>query len=335
MVIPTPVRTSLPGPLETWVRHELSDVEAALATVPRGTKAVQRAAHHLLDLRGKQLRPMCVALASKVGSGFDERARELAVAVELVHTATLLHDDVVDVAEQRRGRAAARVIYGNAASIFAGDWLLVEALRRITAVDPAMVAPMLGVIEEMILAESIQLERRGRVGAMDRASWLEVVEGKTASLFRWAMAAGARAGGLDGSVSSALQRFGVLLGIAFQTVDDCLDLAGDPAVTGKDALADLREGKLTFPVLVAVEREPAFAERLASILAAAEEHGEIASEDAAAVTAALVRTDGIGAAKRFAADHIRRAIAVLDEVPAGPGRDALANVAEASIARAA
>src|SRR5262245_16997431 len=98
MVIPTPV--------ETWVRHELLDVERALATVPRGSRMVQRAAHHLLDLRGKHLRPMCVALASKVGTGFDDRARELAVAVELVHTATLLHDDVVDVADLRRGRAA-------------------------------------------------------------------------------------------------------------------------------------------------------------------------------------------------------------------------------------
>lgn len=327
MVIPTPV--------ETWVRHELSDVEAALATVPRGSRVVQRAAHHLLDLRGKQLRPMCVALASKVGTGFDARARELAVAVELVHTATLLHDDVVDVADQRRGRSAARVIYSNAASIFAGDWLLVDALRRITTADPSLVMPMLGVIEEMILAESIQLERRGKVNGMDRASWLEVVEGKTASLFRWAMGAGARVGGLPPSVETALQRFGVLLGIAFQTVDDCLDLEGDPAVTGKDALADLREGKLTFPVLIAVEREPAFTDVLAGILAAAEETGEVASDDARVVAAALARTDGLGAAKRFAAEHIRKAIAVLDEVPRGPGRDALATVAEASLARAA
>jgi octaprenyl-diphosphate synthase len=327
MVIPTPV--------ETWVRHELLDVERALATVPRGTRVVQRAAHHLLDLRGKHIRPMCVALAAKVGTGFDARARELAVAVELVHTATLLHDDVVDVAEQRRGRAAARVIYGNAASIFAGDWLLVDALRRIGAADATLVAPMLAVIEEMILAESIQLERRGKVDALDRDSWLAVARGKTASLFRWAMTAGARAGGLDATAGAALESYGALLGVAFQTIDDCLDIAGDPAVTGKDALADLREGKLTFPVLVAVEREPAFAGRLCEILARTDETGEVARDDAAAITSALVRTDGIGAARSFAADHIRRAIATLSAVPAGPGRDALATAAEASLARAA
>jgi octaprenyl-diphosphate synthase len=327
MVIPTPV--------ETWVRHELLDVERALATVPRGARVVQRAAHHLLDLRGKHIRPMCVALAAKVGTGFDARARELAVAVELVHTATLLHDDVVDVADQRRGRAAARVIYGNAASIFAGDWLLVESLRRISAADATLVGPMLGVIEEMILAESLQLERRGRVDAIDRDSWLAVARGKTASLFRWAMIAGARAGGLDPTASDALERYGVLLGVAFQTIDDCLDLAGDPRITGKDALADLREGKLTFPVLIAVEREPAFAARLGEILARADATGEVAGDDAAAIVSVLSRTGGIGEAHAFAADHIRRAIATLSDVPAGPGRDALATAAEASLARAA
>src|SRR5688572_15627343 len=158
----------IPAPVARWVTHELRDVERALEAVPRGERIVQRAAHHLLDLGGKHLRPMCVALASKVGTGFDARACELAVAVELVHTATLLHDDVVDLADTRRGRAAARVVYGNAASIFAGDWLLVDALRRITNASPELVAPMLAVIEEMILAESIQLERRGRIDGMDR-----------------------------------------------------------------------------------------------------------------------------------------------------------------------
>src|SRR5215208_8118393 len=102
--------------LQAWVRNELRDFETELAIVPRGARAVQRAAHHLLDLGGKHLRPMCVALASKVGTGFGPAARQLAVAVELVHTATLLHDDVVDDAETRRGKPTARTVYGNAAS---------------------------------------------------------------------------------------------------------------------------------------------------------------------------------------------------------------------------
>src|SRR6478609_7017182 len=152
--------------LGRWVRADLVEFEAELSVLPRGARVVHQAAHHLLDLRGKHLRPLCVALASRFGEGFTPRARSLAVAVELVHTATLLHDDVVDVAERRRGQPTAAVVYGNAASIFAGDWLLVAALRRISAsgVD-GVLERMLGVIDEMILAESLQLERRGRIVA--------------------------------------------------------------------------------------------------------------------------------------------------------------------------
>src|SRR5215218_8852203 len=146
--------------LGRWVRADLADFEAELATLPRGARVVHQAAHHLLDLRGKHLRPLCVALASRFGDGFTPRARGLAVAVELVHTATLLHDDVVDVAERRRGQPTAAVVYGNAASIFAGDWLLVAALRRISATGvDGLLDRMLAVIDEMILAESLQLER--------------------------------------------------------------------------------------------------------------------------------------------------------------------------------
>ena len=119
--------------LARWVREDLAAFETDLQAVSRGPRAVQHAAHHLLDLDGKHLRPMCVVLAGRFGTGFTPAARALAVAVELVHTATLLHDDVVDIADRRRGEPAARVVYGNAASIFAGDWLLVGALRRIGA----------------------------------------------------------------------------------------------------------------------------------------------------------------------------------------------------------
>src|SRR5262249_4120417 len=111
--------------LDRWVRDDLIDFEAERAAIPRGGRGRHAAAHHLPDVGGKHLRPLCVALASRFGDGFTARARGLAVAVELVHSATLLHDDVVDLAERRRGQPAACVVYGNAASIFAGDWLLV------------------------------------------------------------------------------------------------------------------------------------------------------------------------------------------------------------------
>nr|MBA3395256.1 polyprenyl synthetase family protein [Deltaproteobacteria bacterium] len=253
--------------LDRWVRQDLVDFEAELAVIPRGARVVQEAAHHLLDLRGKHLRPVCVALASRFGDGFTERARGLAVAVELVHSATLLHDDVVDLAERRRGQPSAAVVYGNAASIFAGDWLLVAALRRIAAAGvDGLLDKMLSVIDEMILAESVQLERRGKLGhaAELRAAYFEIVEGKTAALFRWAMIAGARAANLPAGCEAALERYGLHLGVAFQAVDDELDFAEG---TGKDPLVDLREGKITYPLVIALEREPGLRERLEALLA--------------------------------------------------------------------
>jgi len=313
--------------LDRWVRADLVAFEAELAAIPRGARVVHAAAHHLLDLRGKHLRPLCVALTSRFGEGFTEQARGLAVAVELVHSATLLHDDVVDVAEHRRGQPAACVVYGNAASIFAGDWLLVAALRRVaaTGVD-GVLDRMLGVIDEMIVAESIQLERRGNVTG-SRDDYFAIVEGKTAALFRWAMIAGARVARLPAAAEAALERFGLHLGVAFQAVDDELDYA--EAGTGKDPLVDLREGKLTYPLVVAIERDPALHGRLVALLAEPEPR----RDQLAAIAAAVRATGALAATRQLAEEHVERALVVLEELPAGPPRDALVTVALASLER--
>ena len=318
--------------LGRWVRADLRDLETELAAVPRGERVVHAAAHHLLALRGKHLRPLCVALASRFGEGFTPRARALAVAVELVHTATLLHDDVVDLAERRRGEPAACVVYGNAASIFAGDWLLVAALRRIaaTGVD-GLLDRMLAVIDEMILAESLQLERRGKVAA-ERGEYFRIIEGKTAALFRWAMIAGARSAGLPAASEAALEVYGLHLGVAFQAVDDELDFASaDPAAaaTGKDPLADLREGKMTFPLVVALERDPALRPRLEEALGG----GEVPPAELAAIAGLVRATGALTATRRLAEEHAARALAALEALPAGPARDSLATVALASLER--
>jgi octaprenyl-diphosphate synthase len=312
--------------LGRWVRGDLVEFDAELSVLPRGARVVHQAAHHLLDLRGKHLRPLCVALASRFGNGFTPRARGLAVAVELVHTATLLHDDVVDLAERRRGQPAACVVYGNAASIFAGDWLLVAALRRIGAAGyDGLLDRMLAVIEEMIMAESLQLERRGRV-VTDRAEYFRIVEGKTAALFRWAMIAGGRTAGLDATCEAALETYGLHLGVAFQAVDDELDFADG---TGKDPLVDLREGKMTFPMVVALEREPTLRARFTALLA-----DETPDHTALVAIANAVRATGALAATRaLAEEHAQRAVEALAPLPAGPARDALETVALASLER--
>jgi len=314
--------------LGRWVRADLVDFEAELATLPRGARVVQSAAHHLLDLKGKHLRPLCVALASRFGEGFTPRARGLAVAVELVHTATLLHDDVVDVAERRRGEPTAAVVYGNAASIFAGDWLLVAALRRIAATGiDGLLDRMLAVIDEMILAESLQLERRGRVVA-DRAEYFRIVEGKTAALFRWAMLAGGRIAGLDASGEAALEKYGIHLGVAFQAVDDELDFATADG-TGKDPLVDLREGKMTYPLIVALEREPALQRRMEALMADATP----SRVELGAIASGVRATGALAATRELAEQHVQLALDALASLPAGTARESLETVALASLER--
>lgn len=317
--------------LASLVHADMSTLERELS-VPLGSRAIHRGAQHLLSLGGKRLRPMCVSLASRIGTGFDPRVRELAVAVELVHSATLLHDDVVDMGDTRRGAPSTRALWGNAVSIFAGDWLLVEALRRVRAAHvPGTLERLLDVIDEMICAESLQLERRGRLET-DRETWTRVVEGKTAALFRWAMFAGACAGGLTEDEVASLEQYGVHLGIAFQAIDDLLDLNGDQRATGKALFTDLREGKMTYPLILAMEREKGTEALLRAII-----EGETSDEAAsfAEIAMLLERTGALADCKALAETHAARAIDALAALPQGRAIDALVTVAEASVSRRA
>jgi octaprenyl-diphosphate synthase len=220
------------------------------------------------------------------------------------------------------------VVYGNAAAIFAGDWLLVTALRKIAGAGvDGLLDRMLVVIDEMIVAESVQLERRRKVTGA-REDYFQIIEGKTAALFRWAMIAGARVAGLGAEAELALERFGLHLGVAFQAVDDELDFA-DHGGTGKDALADLREGKVTFPMVVALERDPALRGRLEAMIA----EEVVRADELSAVAAAIRATGALVATRQLAEDHVRRAVTTLEALPAGAARDALETVALASLER--
>jgi octaprenyl-diphosphate synthase len=311
--------------LRVFLEDDLSQVERGLGDVGGGDTPAQQSVRHLLDQDGKRLRPICVALAARSGSGFNAAARVYAVAVEMVHNATLLHDDVVDVGDRRRGADAARVIYGNAASIFGGDWLLVDALCRIQAVgQPGVLERMLAVVKEMVIAESLQLARRGKVRS-STADYFSIISGKTAALFRWAMFAGARAGGLDERATSALELYGQKLGVAFQIVDDVLDVAGDPSATGKSMLTDLREGKMTYPLILAMERDPS----LAAILedAMAEDESGIDPQACAKVARAVVAARAGEDSLELATKYCRDAVKCLEVLPHGRARSSLEAVA--------
>jgi octaprenyl-diphosphate synthase len=242
------------------------------------------------------------------------------VAAELTHSATLLHDDVIDDGPVRRGQPASRVIWGNTVSVLAGDWLLTRSLE-ITAAHPAAaraLPALLATMRRLVEGEVKQLSLRGGFRATER-DYFQVIEGKTASLFGWACAAGAWAAGADGAVPAALARFGEGIGTAFQLVDDALDYAADPSKLGKRLGADLVEGKATLPLIRALEAEPALRARLAPIADGADPTDEVCLE----VIAAVKRTGGIEAARGLAREHTRAALAALETLPDGVHRRAL------------
>jgi octaprenyl-diphosphate synthase len=324
---------ALGGRIERLMGLVSSDMDAyakELDEIECNDHKVGRSAAHLLALGGKRLRPMCVGLAARLGEGFSAGAFELGLAAELVHMATLLHDDVVDQGEVRRGQPAARLLYGNAASVFAGDWLLVEALRRVqNSRVPGQLSALLDTISRMIEGEALQLERRGSV-AVDREAYFAVVEGKTAALFQWALSAGGRAGSLSNLECERLDRFGYNLGVAFQLVDDLLDYAGDSRDTGKQLFSDLAEGKVTYPLILGLEREPALHGSLEAYLAAdGDERASIAEQ----LVRSLHELGAVADTRRCAHQHGDAALETLKDFPACPARTSLETVVLATVRR--
>ena len=236
--------------LRAWLSDELAELEKALGDMAARPAAdvAWAAANHLVAQPGKRVRPICILLAAKLGGRpFDDAVKTVAIACELVHNATLLHDDVIDLGTERRGEPTSRMIYGNAASVLGGDHLLVDALLRVNRLGLGLQSSLLEVISEMVSAEVLQLELR-RAFRPDRKLYLQVVEGKTAALFRWALEAGGILGGVTNREVEILGEVGLALGMTFQLIDDLLDLDGDSELTGKNTFADMQEGKLTWPL---------------------------------------------------------------------------------------
>jgi len=318
--------------IRQWLGDDLALLEADLDATASGPDLAHKAARHLLERPGKRVRPLAVYLASMTAAGADaagpaDGVKHLAVAAELVHAATLLHDDVIDEGTERRGATTARLVYGNSASVLAGDHLLVTALQRVTETGQTeTLAELLACIGDMVAAEALQLKLRGTF-VPDRDLYMEVIDGKTAALFRWAMRAGGRAAGHSPQVVDALGDAGRALGIAFQLVDDVLDLDGDPRVTGKNSLNDLREGKLTWPLIVACERDKSLEFRLRTI---ARSGGDV---DLIGLRDDVLATESLDDTKRRAHGFADAAREALTQLPPSAARDALEAVVDACVSR--
>ena len=202
---------------------------------------------------GKRLRPTLLLLCSRLIAGPTEAAIRLAAVIEMIHSATLVHDDVIDIAETRRGRPSSNVVWGNHASVLAGDWLYMQAFQLALRERSFHVIDLLiGLTQMMVEGEILQLERIGKIGVSE-ADYMELVDRKTASLFAVAARLGAVAGGADEKLESTLADYGWNLGIAFQLVDDILDFTSRETILGKPVGNDLHEGKVTLPLIYALE----------------------------------------------------------------------------------
>jgi octaprenyl-diphosphate synthase len=282
------------------------------------------AARHLVERGGKRLRPVALMLSSACFGPIPDEAREIAVVTELVHSATLLHDDVIDEGMDRRGAPAARVVWSNAVSVLGGDLLLVQALDRTGQRAPRLMPDLVATLRRLVEGEIVQL--RGRVELdVTEQTYERILRDKTASLFSFATRSGARLGGADEDAQNALATFGEELGIAFQLVDDVLDYAAERS--GKTLFADLREGKLTLPLVLAAAKNPELAAPLKRIFA-----GD--REPVSLVSRLVLESGSCDEVRGRARNHTEKALRALEHVQKSPARALLASVAEELAARA-
>src|SRR5436309_7532559 len=234
----------------------------------RGPRELAPAAEALVRSGGKRVRPLLTLLSARAAApGRRSRGRvALAVVAELVHSATLLHDDVIDDGLTRRGMPAPRVAYGNGVSVLAGDWLLAASLDlALRSRAPGAVEALVRTLRILVEGEARQLALRGST-AFTSDDALQIAHLKTGSLFAFCGEAGALAAGAPGAVCAALRDFGLRAGAAFQIADDLLDFESDAATLGKAVLADVTEGKPSLPLAIALKRLPPLREEMAQLL---------------------------------------------------------------------
>ncbi len=314
------------------VEGDLAHVNALILERMRSdVPLIPELANHLISSGGKRLRPMLTLAASQI-CGYQGLGHiRLATAVEFIHTATLLHDDVVDESDLRRGKAAARVIWGNSPSVLVGDFLFSRSFQLMVETGSLRVLNILSNAAAVIAeGEVLQLGTMGNLGVTED-TYLRIVAAKTAALFAAAAESGAVIAQADGLREMALKMYGHNLGVAFQLVDDALDYSGREAMMGKAVGDDFREGKFTLPVILALARanaeEVEFWRR--TMAQRTQEDSDLTHaihliDKHHAITATLTR------ARQFT----EQACAALNVFPDSPMRRALSELAEFCVSRA-
>lgn len=258
MAVVVPFESPHPASIERLTRLVAPDMErvnnAILARTGSDVTMIPEVANHLISSGGKRLRPMLTLAMARLSGYTGDGHIKLSAAVEFMHTATLLHDDVVDQSDMRRGKQAARMLWGNEASVLVGDFLLGQAFKMMVEVGSLQALDILSSAAAVIAEGEVMQLGAAKNTATNEDEYLAVIRAKTAELFAAACEVGPVLAGKDKSEIAACRSFGMNLGIAFQLIDDALDYGGKSAKLGKNVGDDFREGKITLPVVLSFRR---------------------------------------------------------------------------------
>ena len=320
--------------IQALARADMAAVDALIRRrLASDVVLINQVAEYIIGAGGKRLRPMLLLLAARATAGsaeatFAGEAQQLAAVIEFIHTATLLHDDVVDESDLRRGRSTANAVWGNAASVLVGDFLYSRSFQLMVELDRMPVMRLLADTTNAIAEGEVLQLLHVRNPDTDEAAYLRVIERKTAVLFAAATRLGALLAGADAATCDALHAYGLNLGYAFQIADDVLDYASDAQTLGKNLGDDLAEGKATLPLIHAMAHADASAR---AAMRHAVEHGDSAALPD--VLAAIRASGSLEYSRGRAGDYATIAERVLDGLGDNPYMHALRGLARYAVDR--
>jgi len=308
------------------VRGDLDQVEREIGLESvASADAVTYIGQYLQSGGGKRLRPILVLLCGKLLRDSTPGLVRMAAVVEMIHTATLVHDDVIDMAKTRRGRPSINVVWGNHTSVLAGDWLYMQAFQvALRERNFAILDRLITLTQMMVEGELLQLDRIGKIGVTE-ADYMELVDRKTASLFSACARLGAISVGADEAAESSLGDYAWNLGIAFQLIDDVLDFTSREKILGKPVGNDLREGKVTLPLIYALQSAEPEERRLVETVL---QDGNYDQVPFAKILQILNRYGGIEKAQERAGAFTEKARVIIGGFPDSPYQRALLAVTD-------
>ena len=309
-----------------------ADMQAVNALIQRRLHSevvlINQLSHYIIGSGGKRLRPLLALLVARACGYQGDKHIDAAAIVEFIHTATLLHDDVVDESDMRRGKQTANNVWGNQAAVLVGDFLYSRSFEMMVDIGSMRVMEILSTATNTIAEGEVLQLLNCRDPDTTEARYMEVIHSKTAKLFEAACQLGAVLAGLNSEQEQAMARYGMHLGTAFQLVDDVLDYTADAAEMGKNVGDDLAEGKPTLPLIIAMQRSAAPTQ---AILRKAVEEGGLNELDT--IMQAIQQTDAIAYTLHRATRETELAIENLSVLPASNYKQALENLAWFAIKR--